>query len=82
MNTKIILGVEMAPERQAIIESASQDLSDDNRNIASLDIGEAIITSNFSRFAIPVKIPFFEDIVREAKREKESKKSFSGVKLS
>jgi uncharacterized protein len=63
MNTKIILGIEMASERQAIIESAAQDLSSDNRNIASLDKGEALITSNFARFATPVKIPYFPDIV-------------------
>ncbi len=50
----------MAPERQAIIDSAAQDLSDDNRNIASLDVGEAIVTSNFSKFALPIKIPLFE----------------------
>ena len=61
MNTKIILGVEMQPERQAIIESASQDLSNDSRTIASLDIGEALISSNFTKFAIPIKIPLFED---------------------
>ncbi|MFA6887927.1 MAG: ATP-binding protein [Candidatus Woesearchaeota archaeon] len=61
MNTKIILGIEMAAERQAIIESASQDLSQDNRNIASLDKGEAIITSNFTRFATPIKIPEFKE---------------------
>ncbi len=67
MNTKIILGIEMQPERQAIIESASQDLSTDNRSIASLDKGEAIVTSNFSKFAIPIKIPFFDDYVREQK---------------
>jgi uncharacterized protein len=66
MNTKIILGIEMAPERQAIIESAAQDLSDDNRNIASLDKGEAIITSNFARFATPVSIPYFKEVVKEA----------------
>lgn len=59
MNTKVILGIEMGPERQAVIESAAQDLSEDNRNIASLDKGEAIITSNFARFATPVKIPLF-----------------------
>jgi len=61
MNTKIILGMEMAAERQAIIESASQDLSQDNRNIASLDKGEAIVTSNFARFATPIKIPKFKE---------------------
>lgn len=60
MNTKIILGIEMEPERNAIIESASQDLSKDGRNIASLDKGEALITSNFAKFAIPVSIPLFD----------------------
>ena len=80
MNTKIILGMEMAPERQAIIESASQDLSADNRNIAALDKGEAIITSNFTRFAIPVKIPLFDDLVQE-KKKSSVKKDFSGVKI-
>ena len=65
INTKIILGVEMKAERQAIIDSAAQDLSDDDQNIASLDKGEAIITSNFARFATPVKIPLFDNIVQE-----------------
>ncbi len=65
MNTKIILGMEMAPERQAVIDSASQDLSNDNRNIASLDKGEAIITSTFSKFALPVKIPLFKELAEK-----------------
>ena len=64
MNTKIILGNEMKQEREAIIASASQDLSEDDRNIASLDRGEAIITSIFVPFAMPIKIPLFEDIVK------------------
>ena len=65
MNTKIILGTEMKPERQALIDSASQDLSTDDRTIASLDIGEAIITSNFLKFTTPIKIPFFEETVKK-----------------
>jgi hypothetical protein len=65
MNTKIILGTEMVQERQAIIDSASQDLSSDSRNIASLDKGECIISSNFAKFAIPIKIPFFDDVARK-----------------
>lgn len=81
MNTKIILGIEMKPERQAIIDSASQDLSDDDRNIASLDKGEAIISSNFAKFAIPIKIPFFRDVARQQKKEN-YKKDFSGISLS
>ena len=79
MNTKIILGIEMAPERQAIIDSAAQDLSDDQRTIASLDKGEAIITSNFAPFALPIKIPLFENIVKEGSKE-QSTLSFDGVK--
>ncbi len=80
MNTKIILGVEMSPERQAIIDSAAQDLSTDSRNIASLDIGEALLTSNFSKFAIPLKIPNFEETVRSAKKGMEAKGvRFEGV---
>ncbi len=75
MNTKIILGIEMQPERQAIIESAAQDLSTDNRNIASLDKGEAIITSNFSKFAIPIKIPFFDDFVKNQKQKQQKTSS-------
>ncbi|MBW2999425.1 ATP-binding protein [Candidatus Woesearchaeota archaeon] len=78
MNTKIILGIEMAPERQAVIESASQDLSMDSRAIASLDRGEAIITSNFSRFALPIKIPLFENLAKENK-EKDYKQEFRGI---
>ncbi|MAG72679.1 ATPase [archaeon] len=65
MNTKIILGIEMNSERQAVIESSPQDLSQDNRNIASLDKGEAIVTSVFTKFAVPVKIPFYNDFVKE-----------------
>ena len=65
INTKIIMGLEMAPERQAIIESASHDLSSDARAIASLDVGEAIISSNFSKFAIPVKVPLFEEYAKK-----------------
>lgn len=68
MNTKIILGNEMKQEREAIIASASQDLSEDDKNIASLDKGEAIITSIFVPFAMPIKVPLFEDIVRERRQ--------------
>jgi uncharacterized protein len=80
MNTKIILGIEMASERAAIIDSAAQDLSSDSRNIASLDKGEALITSNFTKFATPVKIPLFTELVK-SKPEKEYTTDFTGIKL-
>ena len=75
MNTKIILGNEMKQEREAIIASASQDLSQDDKNIASLDKGEAIVTSIFVPFAMPIKIPLFEDIVKEKGVKPESGKT-------
>jgi DNA helicase HerA-like ATPase len=65
MNTKIILGNEMEPERQAIISSAAQDLSEDHRNIASLEKGEAIVSSIFTKFAVPIKIPRFDEFIKQ-----------------
>ncbi|MFX0025423.1 MAG: ATP-binding protein [Candidatus Hermodarchaeota archaeon] len=79
MNTKIILGNEMGPERRTLIESSAQDLSDDSQTIASLDIGEAIITSNFTKFAIPIIIPLFDDLIKTSiKPEKKIKKVSPG----
>lgn len=75
MNTKIILGNEMKQERDAIIQSASQDLSEDDKNIASLDKGEAIVTSIFVPFAMPIKIPLFEDIVKRGGDGKKPEKT-------
>ena len=65
MNTKIILGNELSSERAAIISSAAQDLSTDDKNIASLDIGEAIVSSNFTKFAIPIQIPDFNELASQ-----------------
>jgi DNA helicase HerA-like ATPase len=84
MNTKIILGNEMATERSAIMESAAQDLSMDNRIIASLDTGEAIVSSSFTKFAIPIQIPLFDDYANEelkGKKKRGGKPSFEGVDL-
>lgn len=86
INTKIILGIEMATERQAIIDSAAQDLSHDSRNIASLDKGEAIITSNFARFALPIKIPLFreyanEDIEKQKRKQLQEQLVFNGINV-
>ena len=68
MNTKIILGNELSTERASIIQSASQDLSTDDKNIARLDKGEAIIRSNFAKFAVPIKIPLFEELVTNSEQ--------------
>ena len=63
MNTKIILGNEMSTERRAIVDSAAQDLSGDDRMIASLEKGEAIVSSIFTRFAVPIYTPLFEELI-------------------
>ena len=75
MNTKIILGNELAAERQAVMESAAQDLSSDDRTIGSLDKGEAIVSSNFTRFAVPIQIPLFERYIKEGQEPKEKSKT-------
>ena len=72
INTKIILGTEMASERQAVIESSPQDLSQDNRNIASLDKGDALVTSTFTKFAVPIKIPLFNELVKEKSKDSQT----------
>jgi len=79
MNTKIILGLEMGSERQAVIESSPQDLSQDSRNIAALDKGEALVTSTFTKFALPIKIPLFKDFAK--KEEEQVERNFVGVGL-
>ncbi len=87
LNTKIILGLEMAQERQALINSSSQDLTHDEKSISSLDKGEAIISSIFSMFAIPVKIPYFIDYINQdpkyiqKKEKKDIKKEFTGINI-
>jgi DNA helicase HerA-like ATPase len=78
LNTKIILGNEMASERNAIISSAPQDLSNDDRTIASLDKGEAIVSSIFTNFAVPIQIPLFEDLIPQSNKTKMQKRKFVG----
>ncbi|MFC1488130.1 ATP-binding protein, partial [Thermoproteota archaeon] len=74
LNTKIILGNEMATERRAVIESACQDLSSDDQAISSLDIGEAIVSSTFTKFAVPVHFPKFDDLINLDAKEKKPEK--------
>ncbi len=74
MNTKIILGNEMSAERKAIIGSAAQDLSKDDKMIGSLDKGEAIVSSIFTKFAVPIKIDRFEELVDKARKERSASK--------
>ena len=78
MNTKVIFGLEMGPERDAIIMCASHDLSKNSRQIASLNRGEAIISSTFSPFALPIAVSPFDG---GAAVTKKPQLSFEGVTL-
>jgi DNA helicase HerA-like ATPase len=81
LNTKIILGLEMTNERTAVIESASQDLTKDSRTIASLDKGDAIISSTFLKFAVPVKIPKFHNFVTRIRSEYNQKNAKKNIDI-
>jgi len=70
MNTKIILGNEMSSERAQIIASSAQDLSSDDRTIASLDKGEAVVSSIFTKFAIPIYTPVFSECCKPSENVK------------
>jgi hypothetical protein len=65
MNTKIILGIPSPADRQAVIESSAQNISDESIEIQMLDKGEALITSPFIDFPLPVKIFDFKDLVKK-----------------
>ncbi len=67
IGTKIIMGNEMAFERQKLIDSAAQDLSAYGQIIAGLDKGESIVSSIFSQFPVPVYTPLFDEVVRDEK---------------
>ena len=64
LNTKIIFGNEMQAEREALVGSAAQDLSSDRNTIGSLDVGEAIVTSTLVPFAVPIRVPPFEEVAK------------------
>ena len=68
MNTKVILGLPAPADRNAVINSAAQNISDESVEIQMLDRGEAIITSPFIKFPLPTKIFKFEDVLEEDKK--------------
>ncbi len=67
MNTKVILGIPSPNDRQAIINSSAQEISDESTEIQMLDTGEALITSPFIKFPLPVKVHYFNKIIKKEK---------------
>lgn len=73
MNTKIILGLPAPADRMSVVNSAAQNISDEVVEIQMLDKGEAIVTSPFITFPLPVKIFLFEDALKEDSGMKKDK---------
>ncbi len=69
MNTKVILGLPAPADREAVINSSTQSIDDESTEIQMLDTGEALITSPFLQFPIPVKVDYFDDLVKDSKKE-------------
>ncbi len=70
LNTKIIMGTEMSSERNALIDSSAQDLTEFSDAISSLNIGEALITTTFTNFAVPIKTDLFEKELKKYWKQK------------
>jgi DNA helicase HerA-like ATPase len=71
-NTFFILGLADENDRNIIKHSAKQDLSNLEKEIQTLEIGEAIITYPGAPFAIPAKIHLYEDYIKNIENKKMS----------
>lgn len=60
-NTYVILGLSDARDRQAVVGSAKQDLAALEREIQTLEPGEAIITSPATPFPVPAQVDLYEN---------------------
>ncbi|MEM1513768.1 MAG: ATP-binding protein [Candidatus Thermoplasmatota archaeon] len=69
-NTFFILGLADENDRNIIKHSAKQDISNLEKEIQTLEVGEAIITCPGAPFAIPAKIHLYEDYIKNIEREK------------
>ena len=73
-NTFCILGLADEGDRNILKSSAKQDLSKLEKEIQTLEVGEALITYPGAPFAIPVKIHWYDDFLEEIESEKEESK--------
>jgi DNA helicase HerA-like ATPase len=69
-NTLFILGLADKGDRNILRDSAKQDVSQLSNEIQMLMPGEALITSPFTPFAIPVKIHLYEDYLKNISQTK------------
>lgn len=69
-NTFFILGLADKKDREILRDSAKQDVAQLDNEIQMLMPGEAIITSPYTPFAIPVKIHLYENYVSDVEVER------------
>ena len=69
-NTLFILGLADKGDRNILRDSAKQDVSQLSNEIQMLMPGEALITSPFTPFALPVKIHLYEDYLKNLTQTK------------
>lgn len=60
-NTYFVLGLSDARDRQTIVGSAKQDLAGLEREVQTLEPGEAILASPQVPFAVPARVHLYED---------------------
>ncbi len=61
LNTLFIMGLSDEGDRERMESASKQDLAPLRNEIKTLNVGEAIITSPFARFPIPVRIYDFDE---------------------
>ncbi len=64
-NTFFILGLSDEGDRNILKSSAKQDISKLEKEIQTLEVGEGLITYPGAPFAIPVKVHWYDDYIKE-----------------
>jgi hypothetical protein len=64
-NTLFILGLADKRDREILRDASKQDIADLENEIQSLMVGEALVTSPFVPFALPLSVHKFEDYLGE-----------------
>jgi DNA helicase HerA-like ATPase len=64
-NTLFIMGLADKRDREILRDASKQDIADLENEIQSLMVGEALVTSPFVPFALPLSVHRFEDYLDE-----------------
>ena len=70
LNTLFIMGLSDEGDRRIMESASKQDMAPLRNEIKSLNVGEAIITSPFAPFPIPIKIYDFDEYAEDCREER------------